>query len=259
MPVNRFKRALRESRPLLGLWSGLGSTAAAEILADAGLDWILIDTEHAPTEPPGVADQLRAIQPSGTSAVVRPAWNDPVLIKRILDLGAQSLLVPYVQSDEEALRAVAATRYPPLGNRGVASVQRANRYGRVSDYFSRANDEMCVVVQLETRAALDALESIAAVDGVDAVFVGPSDLAASLGHPGRPAHPVVRAAIEDACRRARAVGKPVGILAPVEDDARAYLQMGFGFVALGSDIVTLRRGVDGLVERFRSAGAVEQG
>jgi len=251
VPVNRFKRALRESQPLLGLWCGLGSTAATEIIADAGLDWILIDTEHAPTELPAVADQLRAVLPSPTSAVVRPAWNDPVLIKRILDVGAQSLLVPYVQSAGEAERAVAATRYPPAGIRGVASVQRANRYGRVADYFTRANDEMCVVVQLETRAALDALEDIAAVDGLDALFVGPSDLAASLGHPGNSSHPVVRDAIEGACRRARTAGKPIGILAPVEDDARAFLEMGFRFVAIGSDVVTLRRGVDGLVARLR--------
>jgi 4-hydroxy-2-oxoheptanedioate aldolase len=250
LPANRFKRALAGARPLLGLWSALGSPAATEILADAGLDWILIDTEHAPTELPGVAEQLRVLLPSTTSAVVRPAWNDAVLIKRILDLGAQTLLIPYVQSREEAERAVAATRYPPDGIRGVASVQRANRYGRISDYFSRANEEMCVVVQLETRAALDDLESIAAVEGVDAVFVGPSDLAASLGHPGRPSHPAVRDAIEGACRRAWAIGKPIGILAPLEDEARAFLTMGFRFVALGSDIVTLRRGVDGLVERF---------
>ena len=256
---NRFKRALTGPAPLLGLWTGLGSTTAVEILADAGFDWILVDTEHAPTEVPAVADALRALASSAAAAVVRPAWNDPVLIKRLLDLGAQSLLVPYVQSPEEAARAVAATRYPPDGVRGVASVHRANRYGRIPDYFTRANGEMCVIVQLETRAALDALEAIAAVDGVDALFVGPSDLAASLGHPGRPGHPEVREAIDEACARARVLGKPIGILAPVEDEARAFLAMGFGFVALGSDIVVLRRGVDALLERFRSYREADAG
>jgi 4-hydroxy-2-oxoheptanedioate aldolase len=250
--VNQFKRALREDRPLLGFWNSLGTPAATEILADAGLDWILIDTEHAPNELPGVAHQLRAMSGSPTTPVVRPAWNDPVLIKRILDVGVQTLLVPYVQSAQEAAKAVGSTRYPPLGVRGVAAVHRANRYGRVTDYYSRANDEMCVIVQLETPTALDALESIATVDGLDALFIGPSDLAASLGHPGHSGHPEVRAAIEGACRRARAIRIPIGILAPVEEDARHFLEIGFGFVAIGSDIVTLRRGVDGIVERFRS-------
>jgi 4-hydroxy-2-oxoheptanedioate aldolase len=250
--ANQFKRALQSERPLIGFWNSLGTPAATEILADAGLDWILIDTEHAPNELPVVAHQLRAMAGAAATPVVRPAWNDPVLIKRILDLGVQTLLVPYVQSAQEAARAVAATRYPPLGIRGVAAVHRANRYGRVSDYFSRANDEMCVIVQLETPAALEHLEAIATVDGLDAVFIGPSDLAASLGHPGEPRHPDVRSAIEGACRRARAIRIPIGILAPFEEDAKHFLEIGFNFVAVGSDIVTLRRGVDALVERFRS-------
>lgn len=252
VPVNQFKRALRERRPLLGFWSALGSCTATEILADAGLDWILIDTEHAPNELPAVADQLRAMGAGPTSAIVRPAWNDPVLIKRILDLGAQTLLVPYVQSAGEAARAVASVRYPPQGVRGVASVHRANRYGRIRDYFTRANDEMCVIVQLETAAALDSLEAIAGVDGVDALFVGPSDLSASLGYPGNARHPAVRETIEAACQRARAVGMPIGILAPVEEDAREFLRLGFAFVAIGGDIVALRRGVDELLSRFRA-------
>ena len=251
LPPNQFKRALRESRPLLGFWSGLGSCTATEILADAGLDWILIDTEHAPNETPAVADQLRAVGAGPTAAVVRPAWNDAVLIKRILDLGAQTLLVPYVQTPAEAAQAVSAVRYAPQGMRGVASVHRANRYGRIQDYFTRANDEMCVIVQLETAAALQALEAIAGVDGVDALFIGPSDLSASLGHPGNARHPAVREAIEHACRRAAALSIPIGILAPVEEDAREFLRMGFRFVAIGGDIVALRRGVDELLARFR--------
>jgi 4-hydroxy-2-oxoheptanedioate aldolase len=250
-PINRFKQGLRERRQLVGLWSSLSSAAATEILADSGFDWILIDTEHAPNETPMVADQLRAASLGTASSVVRPAWNDPVVIKRLLDVGVQTLLVPYVQSSEEAASAVAATRYPPDGVRGVASVHRANRYGRVPDYFARADDEMCVLVQLETRAAVDALEAIAAVEGIDDIFIGPSDLAASLGHLGNNGHPEVRGTIEKACRRAQAVGKPIGILAPIESDARAYLDMGFAYVAVGSDVVVLRKGCDGLVKMFK--------
>jgi 4-hydroxy-2-oxoheptanedioate aldolase len=250
-PINRFKQGLRERRQLVGLWSSLSSAAATEILADSGFDWILIDTEHAPNETPMVADQLRAASLGTASPVVRPAWNDPVVIKRLLDVGVQTLLVPYVQSSEEAASAVAATRYPPGGVRGVASVHRANRYGRVPDYFARADDEMCVLVQLETRAAVDALEAIAAVEGIDGIFIGPSDLAASLGHLGNNGHPEVRGTIEKACRRAQAVGKPIGILAPIESDARAYLDMGFAYVAVGSDVVVLRKGCDGLVKMFK--------
>lgn len=253
IPVNRFKQELRAGRQLIGLWSSLSSAAATEILCDSGFDWILIDTEHAPNETPMVADQLRAASLGSAVPIVRPAWNDPVTLKRLLDVGVQTVLVPYVQSAEEAARAVAATRYPPAGVRGVASVHRANRYGRVADYFTRADDEMCVLVQLETRPAVDALESIAAVEGVDGVFIGPSDLAASLGHAGNNGHPEVRRMIEDACRRARAVGKPIGILAPVESDARAWLDMGFAFVAVGSDIVVLRKGCDALVALFKGS------
>lgn len=250
-PINTFKQGLREGKQLVGLWSSLSSAAATEILADSGFDWILIDTEHAPNETPMVADQLRAASLGRASPVVRPAWNDPVILKRLLDVGAQTLLVPYVQSPEEAARAVAATRYPPHGIRGVASVHRANRYGRVADYFARADGEMCVLAQLETRAAVDALETIAAVEGIDGIFIGPSDLAASLGHLGNNSHPEVRGTIETACRRAQAVGKPIGILAPIESDARAYVDMGFAYVAVGSDVLVLRKGCDALVKMFK--------
>ena len=250
-PTNRFKQRLRAGEQQVGLWSSLSSAAATEILADSGFDWILIDTEHAPNETPMVADQLRAASLGSASPVVRPAWNDAVILKRLLDVGVQTLLVPFVQTAEEATRAVAATRYPPRGMRGVASVHRANRYGRVPDYFARSDDEICVLVQLETRAAVEALEDIAAVDGVDGVFIGPSDLAASLGYLGNNAHPEVRSTIERACSRAQAVGKPIGILAPIESDARAYLDMGFAYVAVGSDVVVLRKGCDALVKMFK--------
>ena len=250
--VNLFKQRLRAGEQQVGLWSSLSSAAATEILCDSGFDWILIDTEHAPNETPMVADQLRAASMGSASPVVRPAWNDAVILKRLLDVGVQTLLIPFVQSPEEAARAVAATRYPPRGIRGVASVHRSNRYGRVADYFARADDEMCVLVQLENRASVDALEAIAAVDGVDGIFIGPSDLAASLGHLGNNSHPDVRATLAQACRRAQAVRTPIGILAPLESDARAYLEMGFSYVAVGSDAVVLRKGCDALVAMFKS-------
>jgi 4-hydroxy-2-oxoheptanedioate aldolase len=252
-PINKFKQNLKAGKQQVGLWSSLSSAAATEILADSGFDWILIDTEHAPNETPMVADQLRAASMGTASPVVRPAWNDIVILKRLLDVGVQTLLVPFVQTAEEAARAVAATRYPPHGIRGVASVHRANRYGRVPEYFARANGEMCVLVQLETRTAVEALEEIAAVDGVDAIFIGPSDLAASFGHLGNNAHPEVRSTIEQACRRAQAIGKPIGILAPIETDARAYLDLGFAYVAVGSDVVVLRKGCDALVKMFKGS------
>jgi 4-hydroxy-2-oxoheptanedioate aldolase len=250
LPVNRFKRALREGRRQIGLWTSLGTGTSAEILAGAGFDWLLIDTEHSPTELPMVLDQLRGMEGGTATPIVRPAWNDAVIIKRLLDVGAQSLLVPYVQSAEEARRAVAATRYPPDGIRGVAVVHRANRYGRVKDYHTRANAEMCVLVQVETRRALAELEAIAAVEGVDGLFIGPSDLAGDLGFLGNNRHPDAVAAFADACARARKAGKPIGILAPVEEDARRYLEMGFSYVAVGSDIGVLRNAVEQLRQRF---------
>jgi 4-hydroxy-2-oxoheptanedioate aldolase len=250
-PVNTFKRRLKAGETLIGLWAQSGHAAVTEVVADAGFDWLLVDGEHAPLEVPTIVDQLRVIEPTGTPAIVRPAWNDPVILKRVLDTGVQTLLVPYVQSAEEARRAVASSRYPPSGVRGVAATIRANRYGRMTDYHRRANDELCLLVQLETGEAVARLEEIAGVDGVDGVFIGPSDLAASLGHLGHNAHPEVRALVADACRRARAAAVPIGILAPVEADARAFLQMGFQYVAVGSDIGVLRVAADALVKMFR--------
>jgi 4-hydroxy-2-oxoheptanedioate aldolase len=252
LPVNRFKRALAEGRTQIGLWTSLGTGTSAEILGGAGFDWLLIDTEHSPTELPMVLDQLRALEGGTATPIVRPAWNDPVLFKRLLDLGVQTLLVPYVQGVEEARRAVAATRYPPAGMRGIAAVHRANRYGRVKDYHTRADVEMCVLVQLETRRGLAELEAIAAVDGVDGLFIGPSDLAGDLGYLGDNRHPEAVAVIGEACARARKVGKPIGILAPVEDDARHYLDLGFSYVAVGSDLAVLRTAVEQLRARFGS-------
>src|SRR6185503_16637821 len=172
---NQFKRALKAGKPQIGMWSSLSSHIVAEILANAGFDWVLLDTEHSPNELPMVQSQLHAMTGGSASPVVRPAWNDMVLIKRYLDIGAQSLLLPYVQSVEEAKNAVRYTRYPQEGVRGVAGSTRAAGYGRIKDYLKRANDEICVLVQVETRKAMASIEAIAETEGVDGVFIGPND------------------------------------------------------------------------------------
>lgn len=251
LPANPLKRALREGRPQIGLWSSLPTHNTVEVVAGAGFDWLLLDAEHAPAELPVIHSQLQAMAGGTAAAVVRPGWNDAVLLKRLLDLGVQSFLVPMVQDADEARRAVAATRYPPQGIRGVAVAIRANRFGRVKDYARRANGEICVQVQLETRKALENLEAIAAVDGVDGLFIGPSDLAADLGHLGDSAHPEVRSAIDDAIPRIVRSGKAAGILAPVEADARHWLALGATFVAVGSDVGLLARQSEALAAKFK--------
>jgi 4-hydroxy-2-oxoheptanedioate aldolase len=251
LPQNRFKRALAARKKLVGLWSQTGSATVVELLADARPDWVLIDTEHAPVDIGGVVEQLRVLDGAGISALVRPVWNDPVVFKRVLDAGAQTLLVPYVQTPAEAAAAVAATRYPPGGNRGVAAVLRGNRYGRIPDYHARIAAEICVLVQIETQTAADNLEAIAAVDGVDGVFIGPSDLAAALGHLGNNRHADVRKTIEELCQRAQKANTPIGILATVEADARAFFDLGFTYIAVASDLGLLRSSTDDIVSRFR--------
>jgi len=249
--INAFKHGLAAGKLQIGLWSSLCCNIAAEIISDSGFDWILLDTEHSPNEVPNLLQQLQAVQRGTATPIVRPAWNDAVLAKRCLDIGAQTLLFPYVQNAEEARRAVASTRYPPQGIRGVAAAARASRYGRVPGYLGKANTEICVLVQVETREALNELEKIAKVEGVDGVFIGPSDLAASLGHIGNPAHPEVQAAIQDAVTRLKAVGKPAGILTGNEDEARRYIEWGYLFVAVGADIGLLAKNADALAKKFK--------
>jgi 4-hydroxy-2-oxoheptanedioate aldolase len=252
LPRNAFKHAIAAGRLQIGLWSSLCSNIAAEIVSDSGFDWILFDTEHSPNEIPGLIAQLQGAGRGTAAAVVRPAWNDAVLIKRVLDIGAQSILVPYVQNAEEARRAVASVRYPPAGIRGVAAAARASRYGRVTDYLKKAESEICLLVQVETRSALDELEAIATVEGVDGVFIGPSDLSASFGHIGNPQHAEVQKALEDGVRRLKAVGKPAGILTVNEEEARRYIEWGYTFVAVGSDVGLLARGSDALAKKFKA-------
>lgn len=250
---NAFKAGLRAKTLQIGLWQSLCSNIAAEICSDSGFDWLLLDTEHSPNEIPDLLSQLQALEKGTATAVIRPAWNDAVLIKRCLDIGAQTLLIPYVQSVEEAKAAVAATRYPPQGIRGVSVAARASRYGRVAGYLTKANEEICTLVQVETRQSLDRLEDIARVDGIDGVFVGPSDLAASLGHLGNPQHADVQAAMKDAVERLTKIGKPAGILTGNEDEARRYIEWGYLFVAVGSDVGLLAKSADTLARKFKPA------
>jgi 2-keto-3-deoxy-L-rhamnonate aldolase RhmA len=249
---NAFKHAIAAGKLQIGLWSSLASNIAAEIISDSGFDWILLDTEHSPNEIPGLLSQLQAVQAGTATPIIRPAWNDAVLAKRCLDIGAQALLFPYVQNAEEARRAVASTRYPTDGIRGVSVAARASRYGRTPGYLTKANSEICVLVQVETRAALDRLEAIAKVEGIDGVFIGPSDLAASLGHLGNPAHAEVQAAMHDAVKRLKALGKPAGILTGNEEEARRYIDWGYLFVAVGVDVGLLAKSADTLAKRFKS-------
>ncbi len=251
LPRNAFKHALAAGELQIGLWSSLASHIAAEIVSDSGFDWILLDSEHSPNEIPGLLSQLQAVSRGTATPIVRPAWNDTVLIKRVLDIGAQSVLIPYVQNVAEAKAAVDAVRYPPRGVRGVAAASRASRYGRVTDYLKKADSEICLLVQVETRSALDQLEAIAQVDGVDGVFIGPSDLSASFGHVGNPQHPEMQKTLEDAARRLKAVGKPAGILTGNEDEARRYIGWGYTFVAVGADVGLLARNADALAKKFK--------
>lgn len=251
LPQNGFKRALHAGKPQIGLWSSLASNYTVEVIAGAGYDWLLLDTEHSPNELESLLTQLQAAAPYPTHPVVRVDWNDMVKIKRLLDIGAQSLLIPYVSTAEEAAAAVSYTRYPPKGVRGVSGTTRASRFGRVKDYAKRAHEEICVLVQVETQQGLDNIEAICAVDGVDGVFIGPADLHASLGYMGEITNPKVLPVIDEAIRRIRKSGKAPGILTPSEDNAKRQLGCGALFVAVGNDIGILARGAESLLARFR--------
>jgi 4-hydroxy-2-oxoheptanedioate aldolase len=252
LPQNTFKRALRAGKPQIGLWSSLSSSYTVEVIAGAGFDWILLDSEHSPADIENLLTQLQAAAAYPTHAVVRVPWNDMVAIKRVLDVGAQSLLVPYVSTAAEAQSAVSFTRYPPAGVRGVAGTTRASRFGRVKDYARRAHEELCVLVQVETRPALDNIEAICAVEGVDGVFIGPADLHASMGFAGEIANAKVKPLIDDAIRRIRKSGKAPGILTPSEADARHWLDCGALFVAVGADVGILARGAEALAAKFKT-------
>ena len=251
LPHNTFKHAIAQGRQQIGLWCTLPSSFTAEALAGCGFDWLLLDTEHAPGDPLTVLEQLQATAAYPTHTAVRPASNDAVLIKRLLDAGAQTLLIPQVQGAEEARAAVAAMRYPPRGIRGVAGITRATRFGLVEDYAKRAEEELCLLIQVETKTALADIEAIAAVDGVDGIFIGPSDLAASLGHPGEPGHANVVAAIEEAIGRIRRTGKPAGILSLDPDFVRRCMTLGTVFTAVDVDSAILLRHAREIARAFK--------
>lgn len=255
LPVNKFKRGLQNKQPQIGLWCSLFSNVAVEIVAGSGFDWLLLDTEHVPNEPFMVLSQLQAAEGGTATPIVRVPWNDAVMIKRYLDMGVQAFLVPFVQNAEEARRAVAATRFPQFGGgvRGFASGSRANRYGRIPNYHQRAHEEMCVLVQVETRAALQEIEAIAAVEGIDGIFIGPGDLSSDMGFLGNPSHPEVLDTIEGALKRIIATGKAAGILSPAESEARRWLDLGTTFVAVGSDVGLLARNSEALATKYKGA------
>jgi 4-hydroxy-2-oxoheptanedioate aldolase len=252
---NRFLNSLNDNsaQTQWGLWCSIPSPVTAELCAGGGFDWLLFDMEHAPADIKDIYAALQAVSAYPLSPMVRPPSNDPVAIKRLLDIGVQNLLIPFVQNAEEARAAVAAASYPPDGFRGLTLTSRANAFGRNPDYLTQGARQIAIVVQIETRAGLQNLEEIASVEGVAAVFLGPSDLSADLGHLGKPEAPEVRETILDAAARLRAVGKPWGILVGSADSAHFYASHGASFVAAGSDLGLLRASSDVLAARLRAA------
>ncbi|GLK59512.1 4-hydroxy-2-oxoheptanedioate aldolase [Azotobacter vinelandii] len=259
MPVNRFKQGLAATQQI-GLWVGLADPYCAELAANAGFDWLLLDAEHAPNDLRSLLAQMQAVAPYPGHPIIRPPVGDAVLIKQLLDIGAQTLLVPMVERAEQAEELVRAMHYPPTGIRGVgAALARASRWNNIPTYLAEADEQMCLLVQVESLKGLENLDAIAAVDGVDGVFIGPADLSAAMGHRGNPGHPEVQAAIEDAIARIRAAGKAAGILSADEKLARRYLALGCAFVAVGVDTSLLMRSLKSLAANFKGAAPVAAG
>lgn len=260
MPINTFKQRLQSGEAQIGLWLGLADPYCAELAANAGFDWLLIDGEHAPNDLRGLLGQLQAIAAYPSQPVIRPVIGDSALIKQLLDIGAQTLLVPMVESAEQARELVRAMHYPPHGIRGVGSaLARASRWNSIPGYLDKADEQMCLLVQIENLDGLAKLDEIVAVEGVDGVFIGPADLSASMGHRGNPGHPDVQAAIEDAIVRIGKAGKAAGILSADQSLARRYLELGAKFVAVGVDTTVLMRGLQTLAATFKDAPAPTSG
>lgn len=251
LETNHFAHAVRQKQKQIGLWVSMCSPYSAEVVAPSGFDWALIDMEHSPNDYMSVLGQLQAFAASNTTAIVRPEWNDPVVVKRLMDLGVPGLLFPMIQSVEEAERAVAATRYPPKGIRGVAGSTRATKFGRINDYLGRVETETAVLLQVETVTALAAAEEIAAVDGVDGIFFGPGDIAADLGKVGKPMDPEVWEAILPVARKLIDKGVPVGTLVLDAKFSAKLLNDGFIFVACGMDTALLARASDALITNVK--------
>lgn len=254
--ANPFKAALQRGETQIGLWLSSTTAYMAEIAATSGYDWLLIDGEHAPNTIQDLLHQLQAIAPYVSQPVIRPVDDRRSLIKQVLDIGTRTLLVPMVESAQQARELVSATRYPPTGVRGVgASVARAARWGRVENYMAQANEEFCLLIQVETRSALDNLDAILAVEGIDGVFIGPADLSASLGYPDNAGHPDVQQIIEHSIRRIRASGKAAGILAVDPAMAKKCIAWGANFVAVGVDTMLYSEALDQRLAQFRAAPA----
>ena len=253
--MNRFVQALQAGRPLLGLWQALATPYTAEICARAGFDWLLFDGEHAPNTLQTLLAQLQAVAPFPVDPIARVPFGEPVAIKQYLDIGFRTLLVPMVDSAAQAETIVSATRFPPRGIRGVASAtSRASGFGADTSYLAAAHEAVAIIAQIETRAGLASIEEIAGVDGIDALFIGPADLAASLGHLGNPRHPEVQASIAEARVRIEAAGKPAGVFALSVEDAKSKIADGFRFVSVGTDIGLLVQSATAL--RSAIAGVV---
>ena len=260
MPLNTFKRALAAGETQIGLFLGLANAYAAEVVGTAGFDWLLIDGEHGPNDLRSIIAQLQALAPYPVRPVVRTVDHDVARIKQLLDGGAQTLMVPMVETAAEAESLVRAMRYPPHGIRGVGTaLARAARWNGVDGYFAKADQEMCLIVQIESVAGLAGLDDILKVEGVDAVFIGPSDLAASMGHLGNPGHPEVKAAVEGAIRKIAAAGKAAGVFSADPVIAAAYREMGASFLLVGVDALLLRNASVALADKFKSAGSAQGG
>jgi 2-dehydro-3-deoxyglucarate aldolase/4-hydroxy-2-oxoheptanedioate aldolase len=239
LPVNQFKRAIAAGKTPVGAWLVSAAPSAAEALGCIGFDFLVVDMEHTPLDTPQMIGVLQTIAGTSAQAIVRPPWNDMVMVKRALDAGAQSLLFPFVQSPDEAKRAVAYTRYPPAGVRGVAAMHRGSRYGTVPNYQKRAHEEICVIVQIETLTAFAQLEAIAAVPGVDSIFIGPADLSASMGFLGDMGNAAVQEKLRAGAQLCRRLGKPCGIVGANPEIVASFLDYGFSWVAVGSDLAML--------------------
>lgn len=250
---NTFKARLKSGDEMLGLWFGLANNIAAEICAQSGFDWMLIDAEHSPLSDKDILSCLQAVAAYDINPIVRPVSGDKAVLKRLCDIGVQTFLVPMIDDAKQAASVVSAVQYPPSGTRGLGtSMARAARWNMTPDYFARANDEMCVILQIETKAGLKNLKKIAKVDGVDAIFIGPSDLGAALGYPGQPDHPSVVNAVSNAIQDVRACGKPAGVLAVTSELVETYKNAGANFIGVGSDCGILAKGVQRLYEGFAS-------
>lgn len=260
--MNAFKDMLAAGKQPMttGTWIMSASPLVAEAMGHAGFGWGVIDMEHTPLDLMDLIHVLQAVAGTDLQPVVRVPWNETVMIKRVLDAGATTLLIPFVQSGQEAADAVAATRYPPQGRRGMAGMSRASKFGTTPGYLTKANDGICVILQLETMASIAELEAIGGVDGVDALFIGPGDLSATMGHVAQLQHPDVLAATQDAIDRCHKLGLPIGTVGGTPEVVGKYLEMGFDFVAIASDLGLLMRGAQGAlaaVQALHAPGATD--